>query len=151
IARLATRKLPVTDPMLANAILAGTRNGKLSQLAREDCDYLLSCYLAAYGDLLDHTGSADRHSMLPVLCEFAAIAQILGPTAYSSSILQRWTNRGQRKPRALTHFSDEEAFDAPLRGVGSPNGISVTVYHADHVTAPVRIAYAGLTGDRTLN
>ncbi|MBZ5594746.1 MAG: hypothetical protein LAP39_21080 [Acidobacteriia bacterium] len=151
MSRAAGRVLTVTEPAFAQGLLGAKRHGKLDDLPKEDSDYLLSCYLRAYGEILERSGVDDRQFALPILLEFAAIAQVLGPTEYSSTILQRWVKHAQQKPRALASFSDDQAYDAPIRGVGSPNGASVTMYQGGQFSTPVRIAYAGTTGDRTLN
>ncbi len=151
MSRVAGRVLTVTEPAFAQGLLDAKRNRRLDDLPKEDSDYLLSCYLRAYGDILEQSGVDDRQFALPILLEFAAIAQVLGPTEYSSTILQRWVRHAQQRPRALASFSDEQAYQAPIRGVGSPNGASVTMYQDGQVSTPVRIAYAGITGDRTLN
>ena len=151
MSRAAGRVLAVTEPALAQALLTAKRQGKFHSLPQEDSDYLLSCYLQRYGEILERSLPADRHLILPILLEFSAIAQVLGQTEYSSAILQRWTKDAQQRPRSLAGFSDEAAFDAPLRGVGSPNGTSVTMYRDGRQTTPARVAYAGITGDLTLN
>jgi hypothetical protein len=150
MSRAAGRVLAVTDPVLAQGLLNAKRQGKFQNLGKEDSDYLLSCYARRYGEILECSRAADRQLILPILLEFSAIAQVLGPTEYSSAILQRWTREAQQKPRSLSGFTDEEAFNAPLRGVGSPNGTSITLYR-DGGATPARVAYAGITGDRTLN
>ncbi len=147
----ASRALTVTEPSLAQGLLGAKRHGKLDDLPNEDSNYLLSCYLRAYGEILEQSGVDDRQFALPILLEFAAIAQVLGPTEYSSTILQRWVKHARQKPRSLASFSDDQAYDAPIRGVGSPNGASVTMYQRGETSTPARITYAGVTGDRTLN
>jgi hypothetical protein len=151
MSKAADRVLTVTEPAFAQGLLGAKRHGKFSDLPKEDSDYLLSCYLRAYGEILEQSGVDDREFALPILLEFAAIAQVLGPTEYSSTILHRWVKHGQQKPRALASLSDDQAYDAPIRGVGSPNGASVTMYQGGQLSTPARIAYAGITGDRTLN
>ncbi len=100
----AGRVLSVTEPAFARALLDAKRNGKFGELPKEESDYLLSCYLRSYGEILEQSGIDDREFALPVLLEFAAIAQVLGPTEYSSTILHRWVRHGQQKPRALATF-----------------------------------------------
>lgn len=151
MSRVAGRVLTATEPWFARGLLAAKRHGKLNDLPKEDSDYLLSCYLKAYGEILEQSGVDDREFALPILLEFAAIARVLGPTEYSSNILHRWVRHAQQRPRPLGSFSNEEAYEAPIRGVGSPNGASVTMYQGGQFSTPVRIAYAGITGDRTLN
>lgn len=151
MSRAAARKLPVTEPQFARGLLLGKKEGMCAHLAKEDSEYLLSCYLRCYGEILDKAQAEDRQLVLPILLEFAAIAQALGPSAYSSTTLQRWAQNAQRKPRALACFTREQAWNAPIRGIGSPNGISVTPYRDGTHETPVRIAYAGTTADRTLN
>lgn len=151
MSRAAGRVLTVTEPVFAQGLLVAKRHGKLNDLPKDDSDYLLSCYLKAYGEILERSGVDDREFALPILLEFAAIAQVLGPTEYSSTILNRWVKHSQQRPRPLASFSDDQAYEAPIRGVGSPNGASVTMYQGGQFSTPVRIAYAGITGDRTLN
>ena len=151
MSRAAARVLPVTEPKFARGLLAAKRCGILDGLPKLESDYLLSCYLRAYGEILDRAEAGDRHVVLPILLEFAAIAQVLGPSIYSSAILDKWMKHARLTPRPLTCLSDGEAYDAPIRGVGSPNGASVTLFKSGFSGVPVRIAYAGVTGDKTLN
>ncbi len=151
MSRAAARVLPVTEPKFASGLLAAKRLGILDGLPKPESDYLLSCYLRAYGNILDRSEAGNRHVVLPILLEFAAIAQVLGPSPYSSAILRKWMKHARLTPRPLTRLSDEEAYDAPIRGVGSPNGASVTLFMSSFFGVPARIAYAGVTGDKTLN
>jgi len=60
-------------------------------------------------------------------------------------------NQIEHFPRALDSFSESERFNAPLRGIGSPNGIMVTMYKDRSHKHAKSIVYAGTTGDTTLN
>ena len=151
MSRLAGRLIEVNRPLLASGILKAKREGKITDLPRDDADYLWTCYLRAYGELLDRSSPADHQLMLPVVLEFTALAQLLGPTEYSSRVLRRWTEHARLRPRGLANVNEPESFDAPIRGVGSPNGVGVTLYHDRHQSTPVRIAFAGITADRSLN
>ncbi len=54
-------------------------------------------------------------------------------------------------PRSLLTCKDQEAFKAPVRGIGSPNGVHITVYKVPGVPHPVQLSFAGCTGDQELN
>lgn len=151
MSRDAERSLPVTEPRFAHGLLLAKRQGVLTDLSDEDSTYLLSCYLQGYGEILQQARVEDRRLVLPILLEFAAIAQTLGPSDYTAATLQRWTQNVRKKPRSISNFTDGQAWNAPIRGIGSPNGISVTPYRDGMHVTPTRIAYAGMTGNRTLN
>lgn len=155
MSRVAGRSVKVTEPKFVHGLLHAKRSGALSDLSSEDSSYLLSCYQKSYGEILQEAHSQDRRLVLPILLEFAAIAQTLGPSEYSSTTLQRWIHNVRAKPRTLADLlADahiEEAWSSPIRGIGSPHGISVTPYREGFRATPVRIAYAGITADRTLN
>src|ERR1022692_558565 len=60
MSKAAGRVLTVTEPAFAQGLLGAKRHGKLNDLPKEDSDYLLSCYLRAYGEILEQSGVDDR-------------------------------------------------------------------------------------------
>jgi hypothetical protein len=149
--RMQARHIDVMNPGTSRALLDAQNLGKLSDIPKEDYDFLLGCYLHTYGGILEKTGPGDRQEALAVLLEYAAIAQLVGPDESSIRVLRRWAEHQESRPRALTTMSDEQAHYAPLRGVGSPHGVTLTIYDEPASTTPVRMSCAGTTGDTTLN
>jgi hypothetical protein len=150
LARGAGRVLDVTDPRVAAGLLSAKRRGRLHGLPDPDARYLLAFYLLAYETLLEGEAPAGGEGALPLVIELASVARLLGARSAAAAV-QRFLGRQGPHPRALDRVSDEQAFDAPIRGVGSPNGIGLTLYHRDARMRPVQIACAGTTGDPTLN
>lgn len=149
--RTSAHHVDVMSPTISQALSYAHNSGKLDGLSSEDYDYLLGLYLQSYGEILDKTEPGDQQEMLPVLVEFATIAQILGPSEYSTRTLNNWARHRPLQPRALIGMSNEQVYYAPIRGVGSPHGVSVTIYQDAGSGTPIRISCAGSTGDATLN
>jgi hypothetical protein len=149
--RNLTHHINVLTLSTSQALSEAHKAGKFNDLPKIEHNYLLGLYLQAYGEILENTGPEDQQDLLPVLVEFATITQVLGPNEYSARILNNWARRRPLQPRALTGMSDEQVKFAPIRGVGSPHGVSVTIYQDPGSNAPTRITRAGVTGDATLN
>ncbi len=73
------------------------------------------------------------------------------PNAEAARAIEHWWARVAARPRALDALPDKEAFDAPIRGVGSPNGVAMTTVCSSERSAPVRILLAGRTPDPVIN
>jgi len=147
-----SNKLPIDirDPSVAKAISDAERERKLQKLASEERTYLLSCFMRAYGDVLSSADNEPHPELLPVLLEFAAIGHLL-PTQSLTAVLEQWAHRFQTRPRCLTATPEKEAFQAPIRGVGSPNGVVVTTFSDDAESTPNTICIAGTTSDPKFN
>ena len=148
--RSLNRRIDVMNPATSRALLAAQHGGKLTDIPKEDGDFLLESYMHAYGEILAQAEPEDQQEILPILLEYAAIAQVVGPDVSAANILRQWAGYRSARPRALVHMDDAEAGHAPVRGVGSPHAVSVTLYHDARRGSPVRISCAGTTGDETL-
>jgi hypothetical protein len=147
-------RIDVMKPMISKAILASHVAGNLVGLPTEDEDYLLDCYLSAYQDILVGVKPKDQYELLPVLFEFATIAQLVGPQKANVELLKRWTKYERRRPQPLTEMSNAQAFNASIHGVGSPHRVCVTRFRdlSQHEKLPtIRLSYAGATGDAAVN
>jgi len=86
-------------------------------------------------------------------CRAIAILASLGNSAANSvaaASLRRWWERVAVKPPAFEFVTEAQALDAPVRGVGSPNGVAITtVYKGSRV--PIRLVSAGRTPDELVN
>jgi len=145
------RRMPVTDPVLAHALVTAKRTGKLDELPEEDSRYLLRAYHDAFGARLN---SADPNrsgkDALPIVVEFGAISQLLGSDNASRTILERWRTVFAKRPSALNLSNWDQALDCPIEGIGSPSRMVVTRYGTDP-RIPDRLCAAGTTPDKLLN
>jgi hypothetical protein len=154
-ARKAGHLIDVTNPAVCRAIKAASDAGKLDGIEREDYDYLLDCFRRNYEEVLELLGPEEHEKALPVLLEFGAMGQVLEADSSSAKLLRRWASQRQARPRSLESLIGKKdwvrAQAAPLRGVGSPHGVSVTIYYTGGSTLPARICCAGATADPVLN
>lgn len=152
--RNLAHQIDVLNPVISRALLTAHVTGKLGELSEEEEDYLLGCYLRAYKGILTEAGPEDQHELLPVLFEFATIAQLIEPRESYLRLLKRWAEHKQSRPRMLTEMTDEQAFHAPIHGIGSPHCVCVTRFcdlSQRKKPLTVRLSYAGATGDAVVN
>lgn len=151
--RLSEKAVDVTRGRLALAVRNAHFAGKLDfdELPGEDYRYLLEQYHQAYGNILAMTQPEDQDVLLASLLQFGCVAQLLGPSEEHERILRYWANNLYLRPRALAEMENGETLCAPIHGVGSPNGISVTIFHNEDDGHPRRICTAGISGDAVLN
>jgi hypothetical protein len=148
--RRGKRELDVRDPAVSHALAEAYRTRKLARLSTTEQIFILDAYRKAYGEVLAAAGKNLDADLLPLFMEFAAIAQVL-PGNDAAGVLRHWTSLFGRQPRSLFRLTNEEADSAPIRGIGSPNGASITMYYSAGDQYPTRICAAGTTPDPTLN
>ena len=142
--------IDLSNPIKAKALLDAQRAGKLSQMSKEFYTHLMTHYQSELGKLLFEGSSDNWQEQLSILLEYTAIAHVIGPNSDSVDIIKRWTSNRPLRPRALDHLSDEEAFKAPISGVGSPHKASLSIYR-NQFSEPTNLVLAGTTADTTLN
>jgi hypothetical protein len=151
LSRAAGHYVNVSSPFTCAALKLALNSGKLDGLQREEKEFLLECFRRHYESVLGQLEPEEQEKVLPLLLELGSLDQVLEPSTTSVDLIRRWAEHRQAHPRALAAFGPEQIYEAPLRGVGSPNGVSVTLYHSVGDRIPTRISCAGLTGDAVLN
>lgn len=151
LSRAAGHYVNVSNPFTCATLKLALNSGNLDGLQREEKEFLLECFRRHYENVLGPLEPEEQEKVLPVLLELGSLDQILEPSTTSIELIRRWAEHRQAHPRALAAFSPEQIYEAPLRGVGSPNGVSVTLYHSTGARIPTRISCAGSTGDAVLN
>ena len=151
--RVAGRCIDTMNPAICRALLCAVKTHKLTlnTIAKEDRDYLLECFRQHYEEALQRLGPKQSADAIPLLLQFAALENLRDATSSHSKMFLRWAQNRPIRPRALAAMDDDQALRAPLRGVGSPHGISVTFYSTASSPMPLRIACAGITGDPVIN
>ena len=144
--RRLARNINVSDERVALSLRSALRSGALDALSSDDRHFLIRLCLP----LLQQSNHEVVGASVPALIEVAAASHAVGLDEASREELVRWQKLLHFRPRGHSDFRDEEILDAPLRGIGSPNGIVVTLYR-DEFDRPCRLEYAGSTPDPTVN
>jgi hypothetical protein len=114
-------------------------------------NHLLDSYREKYDKLLTTKGELSQNEFDKLFLSYSALVGMRGETKQSEKIFKDWLSKNKTRPRALDNFSDQEAYNAALKGVGSPNGVCITSFHDTLNNHPQKITCAGSTGDKVLN
>jgi len=142
--------IEIMNPDALLSIVDAYHTGKLAGWSQEDFKQLFGHFLAYAKDILKEVTKENEKALAPIFLAYGIIVQLVGLDHDARTILKSWSRQKTLRPRALSALSDDQAREAPVRGVGSPHAVVMTVYQGN-TGAPVRLAYAGSTGDLTLN
>jgi hypothetical protein len=139
-------KINIADFALNRAFSNAKQNNKLDNLSELAHTHLLSCYKQYYSDLIPQIDAKD--DQLEAIIQISSLIQKLNNKSNVDTDIYK---RFEIYPRSIGNLDEKDLFKTPIRGVGSPHGMCITIYHKQGQKMPVMLQAAGTTGDPVLN
>ncbi len=151
LSRVLNRSLAIRSPRLAAGLvtaLVGSPEGQ--PFSGEDRNLVVNA-VAAFA--LQAVGDQPAAATVDICRAIGLLGSLLHTShnAEAAQAIEHWWAHVAARPRALDALPDEEAFDAAIRGVGSPNGVAMTTVYSGGSAAPARLLLAGRTPDPVIN